>query len=115
MATATKSAGTRKTGTTKKTALPRTRRASNVAYIFFNCDAEKSQQSMNIFYNREIYRDTQASRKALWKKIQTEQDAERIRIAQDDLMRVRTAILENDPADANPYMHFAAIETIVCH
>lgn len=70
---------------------------------------------MNIFYNHEIYRDTQASRKALWQKIQTEQDAERIQIAEDDLRNVRAAILESDPAEASQYLRFGAIETVAIH
>ena len=91
MPTAAKSSGAKKTAVPKKSSAPsRTRRASNVAYIFFNCDAEKSHGSMNIFYNHEIYRDTQAS-------------------------SVRTAILESDPAEASRYIRFGAIETFVCH
>ena len=35
------------------------------AFIFFNCDEEKSQKSMNVFYNKEIFRDLKVSRKAL--------------------------------------------------
>ena len=116
MPTAAKSSGASKTAVPKKSSAPsRTRRASNVAYIFFNCDAEKSHDSMNIFYNHEIYRDTQASRKALWQKVKEEQDASRIEIAEDDLTSVRTAILENDPAEASRYIRFGAIETFVCH
>ena len=34
------------------------------AYIFFNCDEEKSQKSMNLFYNKEIYRDLKLARRA---------------------------------------------------
>ena len=30
------------------------------AFIFFNCDENKSEQSMNIFYNHIVYKDTQA-------------------------------------------------------
>ena len=108
MPAATKPAGAKSSAT-------RTRRASNVAYIFFNCDAEKSQDSMNIFYNHEIYRDTQASRKALWQKVKEEQAASRIEITEDDLASVRTAILESDPAEASRYMRFGTIETFVCH
>ena len=116
MPTAAKSSGARKTAAPKKSSAPsRTRRTSNVAYIFFNCDAEKSHDSMNIFYNHEIYRDTQASRKALWQKVKEEQDASRIEIAEDDLTNVRTAILESDPAEASRYIRFGAIETFVCH
>ena len=102
MPAATKSAGAR-------SSTPRTRRASNVAYIFFNCDAEKSHDSMNIFYNHEIYRDTQASRKALW------ENASRIQIDEDDMTNVRTAILESDPTEASRYMRFGTIETFACH
>ena len=108
MPAATKSAGAR-------SSTPRTRRASNVAYIFFNCDAEKSHDSMNIFYNHEIYRDTQASRKALWQKIKAEQDASRIQIDEDDMTNVRTAILESDPTEASRYMRFGTNETFACH
>ena len=116
MPTAAKSSGARKTAVPKKSSTPsRTRRASNVAYIFFNCDAEKSRESMNIFYNHEIYRDTQASRKALWQKIKAEQDAERIQIAEDDLTSVRAAILDSDPAEASRYIRFGVIETVACH
>ncbi len=111
MPTAAKPAA-KKTGAAKKSP---TRRTSNVAYIFFNCDAEKSRESMNIFYNHEIYRDTQASRKALWQKIKAEQDAERIQIAEDDLTSVRAAILDSDPAEASRYIRFGAIETVACH
>lgn len=109
-----KSTGT-KSAATKKSAAARTRRSSNLAYIFFNCDAEKSHDSMNIFYNQDIYRDTQASRKALWQKIKAEQDAARIQIDEEDLTSVRTAILENDPAEASRYIRFGTIETFVCH
>lgn len=115
MPTSRKTVGAKKADAAKKPASPRTRQASNVAYIFFNCDAEKSHSSMNIFYNHEIYRDTQASRKALWQKIQAEQDAERIQIAEDDLRNVRAAILESDPAEASQYLRFGAIETVAIH
>lgn len=115
MPKAEKTVDARKSSTAEKPLAPRARRSSKVAYIFFNCDAEKSQRSMNIFYNHEIYRDTQASRKALWQKIQAEQDAERIQIADADLTSVRTAILESNPAEASRYMRFGAIETVACH
>ena len=42
------------------------------AFIFFNCDEEKSQKSMNVFYNKEIFRDLKVSRKALFAKIEEE-------------------------------------------
>ena len=31
------------------------------AFIFFNCDADKSEASMNIFYNHAVYKDTKSS------------------------------------------------------
>ena len=48
------------------------------AFIFFNCDEEKSQKSMNVFYNKEIFRDLKVSRKALFAKIEEELAAGRI-------------------------------------
>ena len=67
------------------------------AYIFFNCDEEKSQPSMNLFYNQEIYRDLKGARRALLAKIEQEQAEGRIRIQESDLPAVRQAVLEGDP------------------
>ena len=35
------------------------------AFVFFNCDEEKSQTSMNVFYNSTFYSETKKARKEL--------------------------------------------------
>ena len=62
------------------------------AFIFFNCDEDKSQKSMNVFYNQEIYRDLKVARKALLTKVEEEQAEGRIHIAEDNVEVVRQAI-----------------------
>ena len=85
------------------------------AFIFFNCDANKSEQSMNIFYNRIVYKDTQASRKLLWSKIQNERKENRIQISDENLAEVKRLIIEDeDPTKASDFMQFGAIKEIDC-
>ena len=84
-------------------------------FVFFNCDADKSEASMNIFYNRAIYKDTKTSRKNLWKKIREEYGAERIQIAAENLPVVEKAILEGDPVEAGNFMQFGAIRAFDCY
>ena len=88
---------------------------STKAFIFFNCDADKSEASMNIFYNRAVYKDTKTSRKNLWKKIREEYGAERIQIAAENLPVVENAILEGDPVEAGNFMQFGAICAVDCY
>ncbi len=85
------------------------------AFIFFNCDADKSQASMNIFYNREVFKDTKTSRKNLWKRVKEEYGAERVQIATDDLNTVEMEITEGDPVAASKYIQFGAIRAFDCY
>ena len=85
------------------------------AFIFFNCDADKSEASMNIFYNRAVYKDTKTSRKNLWKKIKEEYGAERIQIEADNFPKVELAITEGDPVTASGFIQFGAIRAIDCY
>ena len=85
------------------------------AFIFFNCDAAKNESTMNIFYNRAVYKDTKTSRKNLWKKVKEEYGADRIQIATDDLKTVELAITEGDPVSASDYIRFGAIREIDCY
>ena len=85
------------------------------AFIFFNCDADKNESSMNIFYNRAVYKDTKTSRKNLWKKVKEEYGAERIQIASENLPTVELAILEGDPVAASDLIQFGAIRAIECY
>ena len=84
-------------------------------FIFFNCDANKSEASMNIFYNRTIYKDTKTSRKNLWKKVKEEYGAERIQIAAENLPAVEAAITEGDPVEASNFIQFGAIRAFDCY
>ena len=84
-------------------------------FIFFNCDADKSEASMNIFYNSAVYKDTKTSRKKLWKKIQEEFGAERIKIAYENLSDVEAAITEGDPVSASDFIQFGAIRAVDCY
>ena len=84
-------------------------------FIFFNCDADKSEASMNIFYNRTIYKDTKTSRKNLWKKVKEEYGAERIQIAAENLPAVEAAITEGDPVEAGNFIQFGAIRAFDCY
>lgn len=85
------------------------------AFVFFNCDADKSEASMNIFYNRAVYKDTKTSRKNLWKKVKEEYGAERIQIDADNLYTVERAITEGDPVEASEYIRFGAIRALDCY
>lgn len=85
------------------------------AFIFFNCDADKSEASMNIFYNRAVFKDTKTSRKNLWKKIKEEYGAERIHIATDNLKTVELAITEGNPEDASAFIKFGAVRAFDCY
>ena len=89
-------------------------KASKV-FIFFNCDADKNEASMNIFYNHAVYKDTKTSRKNLWKKVKEEYVAERIQIAADNLKAVEAAITEGDPVAASDLIQFGAIRAIDCY
>ena len=79
------------------------------AYLFFNCDEEKSKESKNIFYNKTVYQDTKKARKALWEKIEEECKAGRVHIADEALDGARTAVLEGNPVDASSSMEFGTI------
>lgn len=49
--------------------------AKKKAYMFYNCDLEKTTASMNPLYNTEVFSSTKAGRKALVKKLQSERRA----------------------------------------
>ena len=76
------------------------------AFIFFNCDEEKSQKSMNVFYNKEIFRDLKVSRKALFAKIEEELASGRIHAKEE---AIRDAILNGNPTDASSYIQYGTI------
>lgn len=81
------------------------------AYVFFNCDQEKSQTSMNLFYNQEIYRDLKGSRKELLAKVEAEVAAGRVNIAPGQEEAVRKAILDGEPTAASAFLQYGTIES----
>ncbi|MBO6179179.1 MAG: hypothetical protein IKN12_12595 [Selenomonadaceae bacterium] len=87
-------------------------KAPSTAYVFFNCDGEKSLASKNIFYNNAVYGKTQIGRKALWKKIQDEIEAKRVVIAEERMEEAQDAVLKGDPMEAGKLMQFGDIMEI---
>jgi len=88
---------------------------SGKVFVFFNCDANKSEASMNIFYNSAVYKDTKTSRKNLLKKVKEELGAERIQISPENLPAVELAITEGDPVAAGEFIQFGAIRALECY
>ncbi|MBP3722046.1 MAG: hypothetical protein J6I62_02165 [Selenomonadaceae bacterium] len=86
-----------------------TAKSANKAYIFFNCDGEKSLASKNIAYNNVVYGNAQTSRKALWKKITEEMAASKVIIAEENVALAQKEILDGDPVEAAKYMQFGDI------
>ena len=81
------------------------------AYIFFNCDADKTPASMNIRYNNEAFSDSVAGRQALLEKIEEELAAGNIKIS--DIDTVKETILKGKPTDANAMIAYGSIEHLL--
>ena len=81
------------------------------AYVFFNCDEEKSQTSMNIFYNQTIYNATKKARKELLAKVEEEVAAGRVNVAEGKMDTVSKEILDGEPTKASKFLQFGAIES----
>jgi len=85
------------------------------AYLFFNCDGAKSEESKNISYNNAVYRDMKGARKALWEKVQEEKNAGHVQIDEANLDAVKNAILEGNPAEAGKYLQYGDIVRVECY
>ena len=81
------------------------------AYVFFNCDEEKTQKSMNIFYNQTIYNATKKARKELLAKVEDEVAAGRVKVADGKMESVSDAILDGEPTQASQYLQYGAIKS----
>ena len=79
------------------------------AYVFFNCDGEKSEKTMNVFYNNTFYSDTKKARKELAAKVEEELQAGRIQIAEENLAKVNAAIMEGNPESASDFITYGSI------
>ena len=84
------------------------------AFVFFNCDENKNESSMNIFYNNAVYKDGKTSRKNLLKKVKEESELNRVKIAEENFKTVERLILEGDPTEATQFMQFGAIKVFDC-
>lgn len=82
---------------------------ANNVFVFFNCDAEKSEASMNIFYNNSIYGSSQMSRSKLLNTVVKEREAGRIKITDENLRKVQFLIMKGDPCAASEFMQYGAI------
>lgn len=81
----------------------------NKAFIFFNCDENKSRESMNIFYNNKVYRNVRDSRNELWNDIKKQSDDGKIFIDPKDMFFVRKEILEGDPELVTAHIKYGAV------
>lgn len=98
----------------KTTRRPAAKRPAKTAakdlYVFFNCNEDKTVDSMNIEYNNEAFQSTKVGRAALWEKILAEKQAGRIYV--EDEEPVKKAILEGKPEEASQYLRFGAIKVL---
>lgn len=84
-------------------------------FVFFNCDENKSEPSMNIFYNRAVYKDNKTSRKNLFKKIKEESQLNRVKIAEENFKTVEDLVMDGDPTEASNFIQFGAIKAFDCY
>ena len=94
----------------KKAAAQTKATAAKKAYIFFNCDGEKTQESMNVFYNHVVYHDTVGARKKLWEQIESEVRAGKVQLAEETAAAAREAVLKGEPTDASQYLVYGAVQ-----
>lgn len=83
-------------------------------FVFFNCDEAKNESTMNINYNNVAYKDTTISRKRLFQKIESERNAGRVQIAEENLSKVEKIIMSGDPVDASELITYGAIKKLNC-
>ena len=83
-------------------------------FVFFNCDENKTESSMNIFYNDITFKDTKISRKRLLNKIKSEVQAARIEIAEENFPKIEEAIMTGNPEDAGQFIKFGAVKSFKC-
>lgn len=83
-------------------------------FVFFNCDAEKNETSMNIFYNDVTFKDTVISRRRLFNKIQIESKTGRIQVAEENFQKIEEIIMNGNPEDAGKFIKYGAIKSFKC-
>lgn len=83
-------------------------------FVFFNCNAEKNESTMNIFYNNVTFKDTMISRRRLFNKIKSEYKAGRIQVAEENFQKIEDAIMKGNPDDASKFITYGAVKTFKC-
>lgn len=83
-------------------------------FVFFNCDAEKNQSTMNIFYNDVTYKDTPISRRRLLNKIKAEKQVGRIQFAEENLPKIEEIILKGNPEDVSQFLTYGTVKEFKC-
>lgn len=84
--------------------------AKKKAYMFYNCDLEKTTASMNPLYNTEVFSSTKAGRKALVKKLQSEIKKGSVKLIDGISMdTVERIILEDNPKEVTASLVFGAV------
>lgn len=81
------------------------------AFMFFNCDEDKSTESMNATYNNEVFKDTKASRKALWAKVAEEAAEGRVQL--EDEKAAKEAVTAGDPTEAGKFLRYGTVVEVV--
>ncbi len=69
---------------------------------------------MNIFYNKFVFKDSKSSRKRLLNRVQAERQAGRVKIADENLGKVESLIMDGDPVEASDYILYGAIKIFEC-
>ena len=87
---------------------------SGRVFVFFNCDENKTESSMNIFYNNVTFKDTTISRKRLFNKVKAEYDAGKIQIAEENFSKVEEMIMKGNPVDAGQFIKYGTIKSLAC-
>lgn len=80
----------------------------NENYMYLHCDEWESRASMNPCYDNRIYRK-RAGRRAMWKTVKYDIENDFVEVEKENLPKVREAILNGNPEDANPYILYAHI------
>lgn len=83
-------------------------------FVFFNCNAEKNESTMNIFYNNVTFKDTPISRRRLFQKIKAEYSAGRIKIAEENFPKIEEIITKGNPDDASKFITYGAVKSFQC-
>ena len=85
------------------------------AYIFFNCDQDRSNNSMYIRHNTNVFRDVRDARRELWKEVKNQVQEGNVYVEENNVPVIREAILKGNPTLANSYMLYGYIQEVTCY